>query len=223
MSGLVQAPRSESFVLRVQRELERAIAAGELRGGDRINESALAIKLGISRGPVREACRALGQTGVLRSEINRGFFVREISIKEALDIYDLRAKLFGMAGRLAAGSVTSAELTELDGLVDRMDAAVAADDIGDFYPLNCEFHSLIVACADNHKLDQLWPNLESELHLFRRRGLVLPGSLRVSNYDHRAMVVALRAGDAAAAERIMEQHIQSGKARLLKTLNAHDR
>ena len=223
MSGLSQAPRSESFVLRVQRELERAIAAGELRGGDRINESALAIKLGISRGPVREACRALGQTGVLRSEINRGFFVREISIKEALDIYDLRAKLFGMAGRLAAGSVTSAELTELDGLVDRMDAAVEADDIGDFYPLNCEFHSLIVACADNHKLDQLWPNLESELHLFRRRGLVLPGSLRVSNYDHRAMVVALRAGDAAAAERIMEQHIQAGKARLLKTLNAHDR
>lgn len=52
---------------------------------------------------------------------------------------------------------------------------------------------------------------------------MLPGSLRVSNYDHRAMVVALRAGDAAAAERIMEQHIQSGKARLLKTISAHDR
>ncbi len=205
----------------VQRELERAIAAGELRGGDRINESALAIKLGISRGPVREACRSLEQTGVLRSAINRGFFVREISIKEALDIYDLRAKLFGMAGRLAAGSVTSAQLAELDGLVDRMEEAVKAEDIGAFYPLNCEFHTLIVACADNHKLNQLWPNLESELHLFRRRGLVLPGSLRVSNYDHRAMVAALRAGDAAAAERIMEQHIHSGKARLLKAITSH--
>jgi DNA-binding GntR family transcriptional regulator len=223
VSGLDRAPRSESFVPGVQRELERAIAAGELRGGDRINESALAIKLGISRGPVREACRTLEQTGVLRSAINRGFFVREISIKEALDIYDLRAKLFGMAGRLAAGSVTSAQLAELDGLVDRMEEAVEAEDIGAFYPLNCEFHTRIVACADNHKLNQLWPNLESELHLFRRRGLVLPGSLRVSNYDHRAMVVALRAGDAAAAERIMEQHIQSGKARLLKTLGSHDR
>jgi len=52
--------------------------------------------------------------------------------------------------------------------------------------------------------------------------LVLPGSLRVSNYDHRAMVAALRAGDAAAAERIMEQHIHSGKARLLKTVTSHD-
>ena len=223
MSSPAQAPRSETFVLGVQRELERAIAAGELRGGDRINESALAIKLGISRGPVREACRSLEQTGVLRSAINRGFFVREISIKEALDIYDLRAKLCGMAGRLAAASVTSGQLAELDGLVDRMEAAVEDEDIGAFYPLNCEFHTLIIACADNHKLIQIWPNLESELHLFRRRGLVLPGSLRASNYDHRAMVAALRAGDVAAAERIMEQHILSGKARLLKTLGAHDR
>jgi len=222
LSRPAQDQRSESFVPGVQRELERAIAAGELRGGDRINESALALKLGINRGPVREACRTLEQTGVLRSAVNRGFFVREISIKEALDIYDLRAKLFGMAGRLAAASVTSADLSELDGLVERMEAAVEAEDIGAYYPLNCEFHSLIVACADNHKLNLLWPNLESELHLFRRRGLVLPGSLRVSNYDHRAMVAALRAGDAAAAERIMEQHIHSGKARLLKTVTSHD-
>jgi DNA-binding GntR family transcriptional regulator len=211
-------PRSESFVPGVQRELERSIAAGELRGGDRINESALAIKLGISRGPVREACRTLEQTGVLRSELNRGFFVREISLKEALDIYDLRAKLCAMAGRLAAACVTGAQLAELDALVERMEVAVEAEDIGAFYPLNCEFHTRIIACADNHKLNQIWPNLESELHLFRRRGLVLPGSLRVSNYDHRAMVAALRAGDAAAAERIMEQHIQQGKARLLKTV-----
>ena len=109
---------------------------------------------------------------------------------------------------------------ELAGLVDRMEEAVETEDIGAYYPLNCEFHTLIVACADNHKLNLLWPNLESELHLYRRRGLVLPGSLRVSNYDHRAMVAALRAGDAAAAERIMEQHIHSGKARLLKTVTS---
>jgi DNA-binding GntR family transcriptional regulator len=223
VSRPAREPRSESFVVGVQRELERAIAAGELRGGDRINESALAIKLGISRGPVREACRTLEQTGVLRSAINRGFFVREISIKEALDIYDLRAKLFGMAGRLAAASVTSAQLDALDALVERMEEAVEADDLGAFYPLNCEFHTRIMACADNHKLNQIWPNLESELHLFRRRGLVLPGSLRISNYDHRAMVAALRAGDAAEAERVMEQHIQAGKARLLKTITSDDR
>jgi DNA-binding GntR family transcriptional regulator len=211
------SPRTETFVPAVQRELERMIAAGELGGGDRINESALAIKLGISRGPVREACRALERIGLLRSELNRGFFVREISMKEALDIYDLRASLFALVGRLATAQVTSAQLAGLDDLVIRMDEAVERDDLGTFYPLNVEFHTRLVASADNHKLMQMWPTLEAELHLFRRRGLVLPGSLRQSNYQHRAMVAAMRAGDADGASRLMEQHILDGKARLQRS------
>jgi DNA-binding GntR family transcriptional regulator len=99
-----------------------------------------------------------------------------------------------------------------------MDEAVGRDDLATFYPLNVEFHTRLVACADNHKLMQIWPTLEAELHLFRRRGLVLPGSLRKSNYQHRAMVAAMRAGDADEAARLMEQHILDGKARLLRTL-----
>jgi DNA-binding GntR family transcriptional regulator len=215
-----RATRTESFVLNVQRELERMIAAGELEGGERINESALALKIGISRGPIREACRTLERTGLLRSEVNRGFFVREISVKDALDIYDMRAALFAMAGRLAVSIITSAQLGELENLVDRMDEAVDRDDVAGFYPLNGEFHVKLVKAADNHKLSEIWPTLESELHLFRRRGLVIPGSLRVSNYEHRAIVTAIRAGDAVGAERLMGQHIQSGKARLLKRITA---
>ena len=211
-------PRTESVVPAVQHEVERMIAAGELAGGDRVNESALAMKLGISRAPVREACRALERIGLLRSELNRGFFVREISTKEALDIYDLRAALFAMVGRLAAAQATSAQLAELEDLVARMDEAVEGDDLATFYPLNVEFHTRLVACADNHKLMQIRPNLEGELHLFRRRGLVLPGSLRKSNYQHRQMVAALKAGDGETAARLMEQHILDGKARLLRTL-----
>ena len=215
---LSSRPRTESFVPAVQREMERMIAAGELAGGDRVNESALAMKLGVSRAPVREACRALERIGLLRSELNRGFFVREISTKEALDIYDLRAALFAMVGRLAAAQASSAQLAELEDLVARMDEAVERDDLATFYPLNVEFHTRLVACADNHKLMQIWPTLEAELHLFRRRGLVLPGSLRKSNYQHRQMVAALKAGDGETAARLMEQHILDGKARLLRTL-----
>ena len=211
-------PRTESVVPAVQHEVERMIAAGELTGGDRLNESALAMKLGVSRAPVREACRALERIGLLRSELNRGFFVREISTKEALDIYDLRAALFAMVGRLAAAHASSAQLAELEDLVASMDEAVERDDLATFYPLNVEFHTRLVACADNHKLMQIWPTLEGELHLFRRRGLVLPGSLRKSNYQHRQMVAALKAGDGDTAARLMEQHILDGKARLLRTL-----
>ena len=202
----------------VQHELERMIAVGELKGGNRINESALALKLGISRGPIREACRTLEQTGLLRSEINRGFFVREISMKEALDIYDLRAQLAWMAGRLAAAAITPERLDELDAMVARMDDAAEANDMGSYYPLNIEFHTRIVEIADNHKLTQLWPLLEDALHLYRSRSFILPGSLRASNYDHRAIVAALREGNAEGAGRLLSEHILKGKARLLRTV-----
>jgi DNA-binding GntR family transcriptional regulator len=212
--------KSQPHVPTVQRELERMIAAGELKGGDRINESALALKLGMSRGPIREACRTLEQTGVLRSAINRGFFVREISLREALDIYDVRAKLSGLAGRLAAANATRAQLAELESVVDRMDDALERDDIGAYYPLNVEFHTRLIACAGNHKLDQLWPALESELHLFRRQGLVMPGSMRASNHEHRRIVAALKAGDGDTAERVVAEHIEAGKARLLRSIDS---
>jgi DNA-binding GntR family transcriptional regulator len=215
---LSSRPRKETFVGAVERELERMIAAGELAGGDRVNESALAMKLGISRGPVREACRAMENIGLLRSEFNRGFFVREISIKDALDIYDLRAQLSAMVGRLAAANATRADLDAFDSLLARMDAAADAEDVAAYYPLNVEFHTRLIACADNHKLTQLWPTLESELHLFRTRSFILPGSLRASNHDHRAVVNALREGNAAEAARLLEEHILKGKARLLRAI-----
>lgn len=215
---MIPRARTETFVIAVQRELERMIAAGELAGGDRVNESALALKLGISRAPIREACRAMENIGLLRSEFNRGFFVREISIKEALDLYDLRAQISAMVGRLAAANATGAQIEEFEALLERMDVAAEAGDVGAYYPLNVEFHTRLIACADNHKLTQLWPSLESELHLFRTRSFILPGSLRASNHDHRAVVNAIRAGDADTAAKLLEDHILKGKARLLRAI-----
>lgn len=211
-------PRTASVVPVVQREIERLIGSGELVGGARINESVLAVQLSMSRGPVREACRALEQLGLLRSELNRGFFVREISTKQALDLYETRAGLFGTAGRLAAAIINTSQLLMLDEVIDRMDVAIASSDIAAFYPLNNELHRLLIEFSDNAKLIELYPTLEAELHLFRRRGLVLPGSMQVSNDEHRAIADALRQGDSSTAARLMERHILAGKARFLRTL-----
>lgn len=214
----VRVPRAASFVPVIQREIERMIGTGELTGGTRINESTLAVRLGISRGPVREACRALEQIGLLRSELNRGFFVREISTKEALDLYDIRAGLLGTAGRLAASIVTSTQLREMGELIARMDAAIEANDISAFYSLNNQFHSAVLYASDNEKLIEIYPLLEAELHLYRRRGFVLAGSMRSSNDEHKAIVDALSRSDGSGAARLLERHILSGKARFLRTL-----
>ncbi len=214
-----RVPRTTSFVPLVRAEIERLIGVGELVGGSRVNESALASLLGISRGPVREACRELVNTGLLQNEMNRGFFVREVTVKQALDIYDLRATLFGMAARLAASGAGKAWIDAMAGLVAGMDGAIGRNDVGAYYPLNVRFHQALMEAAGNYKLGQLWPLLEAELHLFRRRALVLEGAMRNSNEEHRAIVEALRTARRDLAGRLAERHIAAGKARFLLSLD----
>jgi DNA-binding GntR family transcriptional regulator len=77
----------------LEREIERVILGGEYGPGDRINEKELALRFGISRGPVREALRTLEATGLVEQVPNRGVFVRQLSAAQADDIYEVRAAL----------------------------------------------------------------------------------------------------------------------------------
>ena len=87
--------REHSLSSLVERELERQIISGEIASGSKLNETDIAEELGVSRGPVREALRALEQVGLVYNEKNRGVFVRQISIEEADQIYEVRAALDG--------------------------------------------------------------------------------------------------------------------------------
>ncbi len=110
--------KSNSLPSLVQRELERMIVAGDLAAGAKITEAGIALQLGVSRGPVREAFRALEASGLVRLEKNRGVFVRQISVAEADDIFELRALLEDFAGRRVAASAAPADIDELRRLVD---------------------------------------------------------------------------------------------------------
>jgi DNA-binding GntR family transcriptional regulator len=216
----LRARRAKSLSSLAAEELERMIINGELQSGDRINESALAQMFGISRGPIREACRSLEKSGLVRVITNRGAFVREMSVAQAAEIYDVRAHLFGLAGRLAAGRVTKHDITGLREMVSEMERAT---DIDAYYPLNVAFHARLVDLSGNSRLADLYKSLSKELHLFRRRGLVQGESMASSNREHARMTEALRNRDADLAEREMVRHIQAGKSRLLKGAQEHPR
>jgi phosphonate utilization transcriptional regulator len=206
--------RTETLATLVRKELERMIVSGELKAGDRLNESALADRLGVSRGPIREACRGLEQSRLVEVVVNRGTFVRQISLQDALDIYDVRSALFGVAGETLAERITPTQLAILSDLVKRM--ARAADDIDAYYPLNVEYHAKLVEFSGNVRLMATYRSLAQELHLFRRRGLVSEGSMAVSNREHRAILDALAGRDSVRAGKLMREHILAGKNRLLK-------
>jgi DNA-binding GntR family transcriptional regulator len=205
--------RAETLSSLVAEELERMIIRGELQAGDRINESALAQVFSISRGPIREACRSLEKSNLVRVVTNRGVFVREMSVAQAAEIYDVRAHIFGLAGRLAASRITLQDVAELLSMVADMQEA---KDIDSYYPLNVAFHARLVELSGNSRVAELYYSLGKELHLFRRRGLVGGDAMVMSNHEHMRIVEALRDHNGDLSERTMADHILAGKARLLE-------
>src|SRR6202521_777813 len=154
--------RSNSLPMLVQKELERMILAGDLAAGAKLNEAAVAELLGVSRGPVREAFRALEESGLVRLEKNRGVFVRQISIEEADQIYEVRAALDEWVGRRLAQTASADQLKELKAIVERMDRAAAKNDLDTYYALNLAFHDRLVEYAGNAKLLAVYRRLVNE-------------------------------------------------------------
>lgn len=205
--------RSRSLSAALQDEIERRILAGEYKAGDRINENALAHELGISRGPIREACRGLVESRLLSVVVNRGFFVREIDAREAAEVYDVRAALMRVAGDALARRITDDQVAILRTLVARMDDAARAGDANAYYALNVEFHDRIVNDSENDRLRAMCEGLAKELRVYRRRSLMPPDAMHDSNREHAAIVDALAARDPIRAADALERHMRGAKAR----------
>jgi phosphonate utilization transcriptional regulator len=208
--------QSNSLPMLVAREVERMILAGELSVGERVNESALAARFRVSRGPVREALRGLEESGLLRLEKNRGVFVREISLGEAVEIYDLREALDELVGRRLAKRFEEPARSAVHALLAQMDQAAAQGDAASYHMLNLRFHDTLVEATGNAKLIATYRRLIKELHLFRLKGLTAGGGLPVSNDEHRAIVKAIEAGEADVAGKRMRDHVRASRKRMHK-------
>lgn len=158
---MLRSPSEELAVLHtsslaavVEREVERLILNGRFSPGERINENKLALELGTSRGPVREAIRALEGSGLIVSVRNRGSFIRRLSVQEVREVYEIRSALFGLAGKLLAERVTADQIERLNGFVIGMEEASRERNFDAYYPLNLAFHEFIVDSAGNTMLAQ---------------------------------------------------------------------
>jgi phosphonate utilization transcriptional regulator len=207
--------RTASLGNAAQQEIERMILAGEIAPGAKLTEAWLAEKLGISRGPIREAFRRLEEAGLVRQEKNRGVFVRDIPVDEAVEIFDLRAAMDELVGRRLAASISAEQLKAVRGIVERMEQAAKAGDADAYHLLNLQFHDTLVQLAGNRKLAAIYRKLVKELALFRRRNLLDRGALPHSAAEHRQILKAIAAGDPEAAGRAMFEHVMESKRRML--------
>lgn len=207
-----QAGGSERSERRVRRgdirdALEQDILTGRSRPGEKLDEQALARRFDVSRTPVREALQQLASVGLIDLKPNRGAFVREVSIGELIQMFEVMAELEGMAGRLAARRAGEGAILRIRELLAACETAAASRDTDAYYAENGRFHAAIYEACGNAFLASEASRLHQRLKAYRRLQLRVPKRMEQSLAEHRRIVEAIERGDAALAERELKDHI----------------
>ncbi len=209
--------RHKSLVEVIVENIEDKILKGELKPGERLVEQTMCEELGVSRSPLREAFRILENQGFLVNEARRGVSVAELSLKEAIDIYTIRAKLESLATKLAVAADDGTLARRLQKLQDEMTALVNEGDITGYSRLNAEFHeTLVSACGNSHLIDML-RLFDKKTLRYRMEVLSSPGKLQESLKKHEKLIESIKRGDAREAERVREESILANIPLIEKT------
>lgn len=202
-------------------ELERMIVDGRLPPGEALREMQIADSLGVSRGPVREAFRALEEKGLVTVVKNCGVYVRQLRPDEADDIFDVRRVLEAAIGTRVAARIDDAGSAALGEIVGRMEAAVAAGDAPAYAAVNFEFHDTLARLSGNRRLHEDYTRLVAQLSLLRRRVHARDrGSMQASLDEHRAIVAAVTQRCPEAASELMVRHATHSRARMQQVFDA---
>ena len=151
----------------VYEELKRQILVGEIAPGTRMMEVDLAEDMGVSRTPVREAIRKLEKEGLVTIEPRRGAYASDISIKDMLDVLEVRQNLEGMAAALAARKVTEEEKRDFIRANEEYKKAILSGNTDEIIKNDEHFHQLIVNYRDNKTLTQLLSQVQELALRFR--------------------------------------------------------
>ncbi len=216
----LQILRGSSLPQVVQEEIQRMILEGEFEPGEKLGEVELAMRLGVSRGPVREAFRGLEEVGLISFAKNRGVFIRQHSIEEIRELYIVRAGLEEMIGRLLTPKITKPEIKELYDYIERMENSYSYNGARGYFDLNMKFHDRIAEIAGNQKLLEVYRRLANETLLVRQRSLSLGGNFLASSKEHRAIVESLASRDSFLAARTISDHVKNGLERLIELMQS---
>lgn len=192
------------------------IADGSLPPGARLNEADLAMRLGISRGPLREAIQRLGAEGYIEFHRNRGAFVRKFTLDDVKHMYEVREILEVAAARLAAERATGEGIERLSHLLDRTEQALLDSARGE-YPSNLDVHQLVFDLAGNPYLSQAGMELHARVRLARLTSGSSPARARDALAEHHWIISAIADRDPGTAGEAMGVHLRASIDHLTAT------
>ncbi|WIF96003.1 GntR family transcriptional regulator [Caminicella sporogenes] len=187
--------------------LRNSILNGELEPGERLMELQLAEQLGVSRTPIREAIRKLELEGLVEMIPRKGAYVADLSIKDVLDVLEVRMFLEGLAAYLAAERMSEEEIEELKSILEKFENSIESKDREEMIKLDKQFHDKIIEGSKNSKLMQIVQGLHEQFQRFR--------VIYFNEYSeheqllkyHQAIVEAISKRDCEKAQEYAQTHI----------------
>ena len=195
------------------------IRRGSLRPGDRLTETDLANRFGISRTPVREAIRQMEADGLITHLPRVGTTLRKLDYAEVSELYDMRTVLESTAARFAARAASDVEMEELASLNDAMCSADSPQALAE---LNLQFHRALLDAARNRFLTRATRSLETTLLILGTTTMQLDSRANEANAEHTQILAALQSRDPVRAEQAMRSHIEAAHRARLRQMRTPD-
>jgi len=187
-------------------ELRRLITAGLLRPGQQIVQDALAVQFGVSRVPLREALKILEGEGQVTYVAHRGYFVTELSLSDLIEVYRIREILEAEAVSIAVPQMTAEDIHRLEGAERDVRAAADIADVVAMTSANRRLHFAILDACALPRLVWLIRLLWDATEVYRSVYYNEAHNREMVDSEHRALVAAVKAGDATAALMVLTEH-----------------
>jgi DNA-binding GntR family transcriptional regulator len=191
------------------------ILTGQLTPDTRIDQRAIALRLGVSLVPVREALRKLEAEGLIQIVPHRGAYVPRISRDEMEDIYALRLVIEGMATRYAVGRITADELGKMSQLIAEMETATAAQNYAKLLVLNREFHFTIYGASGRPSLCEIISHLWVRSERYRATYIHSSDRSKQALEEHKEILDAVRSSSTRKAVRALRNNVRQTMIGLL--------
>ena len=202
--------------------LREAIIVGELKPGERLMEVQLADKMGVSRTPVREAIRKLELEGLVEMLPRKGAHVADLSVKDIMDVLEVRATLDGLASMLSASRITDDELKDLKHVQAQFVNYVEKDNLQGSIKKDVEFHDIIYRSSRNDKLIQIANNLREQIQRFRVIYIKDYSSTKELIREHTEILDSILKKDPEMAQRCAQKHIINQEEAIIKAIRKSD-
>ncbi len=220
MASQLAQPTSDRSLLkeRAYSEIKEQIQTAKFPPGSFLSERQLAGMLGMSKTPIKAALERLEYEGFVSVSPQQGIVVRQLSVKEIADQFELRKALEGYVANAIAGKLTDKQVSSIQRNLRQQQTAATKGAVGRFVELDAEFHLLLCEVFGNQAILDCLMQHRSKMHrVIYQIMSQAPERFNDAVAEHTAIFDAIQHGRSATAVKLVEKHLEYGKQYLLSS------